>query len=242
MKTDVEEWVKDCLTCIRFRKRPMKQEAVAVKPRQLECWQEVMVDMEGPSNPSDKLGNRYVMTYICCLCHGVLLEPCRDLTFSEVRRAFGRCLFRAGTLPTVIRSDRGTEFRSTLIREYLALVGARQKYGTPWRPMEQGIVERSHQELQKILGMLIADVLKSYRSEWTELLVIVEFLVYTTPAAHGYMPRDLDRRWSLALPLEKELAPVTVHEYEPLDDYAKGLFKAYREMSESSGLASGYVG
>ena len=72
--------------------------------------------------------------------------------------------------------------------------------------------------------------------------MIVEFLVYTTPAAHGYMPRDLDRRWSLALPLEKELAPVTVHEYEPLDDYAKGLFKAYREMSESRGLASGYVG
>ncbi|MCP4895732.1 MAG: transposase family protein, partial [bacterium] len=230
MKSDVEEWVKECLTCIRFRKRPMKQEAVAVKPRPLECWQEVMVDVEGPSNPADRQGNRYVMTYICCLCHGVLLEPCKDLTFSEVRRAFGRCLFRSGTLPNIIRSDRGVEFRSTLIKEYLALIGARQRYGTPWRPMEQGIVERSHQELQKILGMLVSDVLRSYRSEWTELLVVVEFLIYTTPAAYGYTPRDLDRRWSLALPLEKELAPFAVHDYEPLDSYAKGLFRAYREM------------
>ena len=86
------------------------------------------------------------------------------------------------------------------MQEYIALLGARHKMGTAWRPMEQGIVERAHQELQKILGMLVTDVLQSYKSEWSDLLVIVEFLVYTTPGPHGYTPRDLDRRWSLAVP------------------------------------------
>ena len=230
MKSDVEGWVEDCLTCARFRKRPTKQDAVAVKPRDLECWQEVMIDMEGPSNPADKLGNKYVMTYICCLCHGVFLEPCRNLTGTEVRRAFGRCIFRSGTLPAMIRSDRGVEFKNALMHEYVALLGARHKFGMAWRPMEQGIVERSHQELQKILGMLVTDVIRSYSTEWTELLVVVEFLVYTTPGAHGYAPRDLDRRWSLAMPLEKELQPLELNEFEPVSGYAKEAFKAYGEL------------
>ena len=99
------------------------------------------------------------------------------------------------------------QFRSVLMQEYVALLGARQKFGMAWRPMEQGIVERSHQELQKILGMLATDVLRTYATEWTELLPIVEFLVYTTPGPHGYTPRDLDRNWSLGAPLQKDLEP-----------------------------------
>ena len=111
------------------------------------------------------------------------------------------------------------------MEEYTALLGFGQKFGVAWRPMEQGIVERSHQDLQKILGMLVTDIIKSYATEWTELLVVVEFLVYTTPGAHGYAPRDLDRRWSLALPLEKELQPLGLHEFEPVSEFAKEAFK-----------------
>ena len=54
MKTDVTNWVDQCLTCIRFRRRPMKQEHVAVKPTHLHPWEEVMVDCEGPSQPPDE--------------------------------------------------------------------------------------------------------------------------------------------------------------------------------------------
>jgi hypothetical protein len=194
-----------------------------------DCWEEVMVDMEGPSL-ADKAGNRYVLTYICTLCHGIICEPGRNLTHAEVRRMFARCVFRSGTIPKVIRSDRGVEFKNTLMQEFTALMGMRQRFGTAWRPMEQGIVERSHQELQKILGMLLVDVLKSYQSEWTELLPVVEFLVYNTPGPHGFTPRDIDRRWSCAIPLEKELQPFQVLDFEPVTEHAKNLFKTYREI------------
>ena len=201
-----------------------------MKPRNLDCWMEVMIDMEGPSTPADKQGNKYVLSYVCCLCHGLLLEPCKALTSSEVRRAFARCVFRSGTLPTLVRSDRGQEFRSVLMQEYIALLGARHKMGTAWRPMEQGVVERAHQELQKILGMLVTDVLQSYKSEWSDLLVIVEFLVYTTPGPHGYTPRDLDRRWSLAVPLEKDFMPMEMNTFEQVSDFTRALFENYREL------------
>jgi hypothetical protein len=143
---------------------------------------------------------------------------------------FARCVFRSGTIPKVIRSDRRVEFKNTLMQEFTALMGMRQRFGTAWRPMEQGIVERSHQELQKILGMLLVDVLRSYQSEWTELLPVVEFLVYNTPGPHGFTPRDIDRRWSCAIPLEKELQPFQVLDFEPVTEHAKNLFKTYREI------------
>eukprot|EP00969_Alexandrium_andersonii_P333745 14749663-Alexandrium_andersonii.AAC.1 len=47
----------------------------------------------------------------------------------------------------MVRSDRGVEFHSVLMQEYVSLSGARQKLGKAWRPAEQRIVERSRQEL-----------------------------------------------------------------------------------------------
>ena len=130
----------------------------------------------------------------------------------------------------MLGSDRGTEFRSVLIQEYVALMGIRHRYGTAWRPVEQGIVERSHQELRKIMGMLMCDVLRAYASEWSELPPVMEFLIYTTPGAHRYSPRDLDRRWSFAIPLGRELTPFVTHDYETMNEYARGMFRAYRDM------------
>jgi hypothetical protein len=138
MRKDVEEWVDGCSNCIRNRKVPTKQEAVAVKPSKLEAWEEVMVDCGGPSNPPDASGNIYTLTYMCLLCHGVLLEPGTKLAHSELRRMFARCVFRSGTLPLMVRSDRGSEFKNALMKEFTSLVGIRQRFGTPWRPNGAG--------------------------------------------------------------------------------------------------------
>ena len=178
-----------------------------------------MIDCEGASQPPDAHGNQYTLTYYCCLCHGVLLEPMLNLSAREVRRAFARCIFRSGTIPKMLRSDRGPEFANYLMQEFVALVGIRHRFGAPWRPVEQGGVERVHQEMQKILGILILDVVRTARSYWSELLVVVEFVLYTTPGPHGFTPRDIDRRWSVGSPLEKELSPFQVLEFEPLTDY-----------------------
>ena len=109
---------------------------------------------------------------------------------------------RSGTLPRLLRSDNGPEFTNALIVEFTALIGLKHKFGTPYRPMEQHKVERVHQEKQKLLGIILLDVLAAPADMWCELLPVVEFLLYSTPGQHGYTPRDVDRRWSLAIPLE----------------------------------------
>ena len=114
--------------------------------------------------------------------------------------------------------------------EYCALIGIGRRFGTPWRPVEQGLVEGMHKTTQKIYGMLVHDIMQCLPSEFGELKHVVEFIIYNTPGAHGYTPRDIDRRWSLSTPLERDLQPFQVQEFEPLDDYLHSLFKTYREL------------
>ena len=102
----------------------------------------------------------------------------------------------------------------------------------PWRPVEPGTVERVHQITQQVMGMLVLEVLKANPADWSEMFPVIEFVVYNTPGPHGYTPRDLDRRWSLATPLEKELQPFQVMDFEPVTDWAKEVFKKYREIRE----------
>ena len=230
IKEDVENWVKKCLTCQRFRKVPQRTEQVPTIPTGRDCWEEVMVDLEGPSQPPDKDGCCYVFTYICCLCHGIILEPVFRLQASHVRRAFANCIFRSGTIPTLVRSDRGPELKNQLMNEFAALVGTGRRFGTPWRPMEQGLVESRHRETQKLMGMLVKDVMQCFPNETGELLHVVEFIVYVAPGPLGYSPRDIDKRWSLSVPIERDAQPFALNAFEPVSEYLTKLFGDYQQI------------
>eukprot|EP00969_Alexandrium_andersonii_P326996 14450729-Alexandrium_andersonii.AAC.1 len=57
VRNDVASWVKTCLTRRRFRKRPTKQGTLDVRRADVDCWREVMTDLEGPTTPADRGGN-----------------------------------------------------------------------------------------------------------------------------------------------------------------------------------------
>ena len=63
------------------------------------------------------------------------------------------------------------------------------------------------------------DVLQCGVDEVGELLHVVEFIIYNTPGPSGFTPRDIDRRWSVSLPLERELMPLNVGSLEPVSEY-----------------------
>ena len=65
MGEDINKWVDKCLTCLRFRRMAQKCPSPDVVPVAYECWEWVMVDLEGPSTLADKEGCIYTMTYLC---------------------------------------------------------------------------------------------------------------------------------------------------------------------------------
>ena len=193
------------------------------------CWQEVSVDFEGP-NREDRWGFRYTLTYLDCLSHAALVEPVRSLSHAEVRRAFGKCIFRSRTLPTLVRSDRGTEFKNAMMAEFLTLLNVQQKFSTAMRPCEMGANERMHQEVQKVLHVILRELANDETDEWSELLPLVEYLLDNTPGPHGYTPRDLERPWSLGLDLEKDLIKESL-QFEPVSKWARRQFGQFAQLS-----------
>ena len=55
------------------------------------------------------------------------------------------------------------------------------------------------------MGIMAPDVMQCFPNETGEPQHVLEFVVYSTPAPHGFTPKDIDRRWSLATPLDREL-------------------------------------
>ncbi len=64
------------------------------------------------------------------------------------------------------------------MQEYTAMVGLGRRSGTQWRPREQGLVEGVHQETQKVMGILIKDVMQCLLNETGVLQYVAEFVVH----------------------------------------------------------------
>ena len=78
--------------------------------------------------------------------------------------------------------------------------------------------------------MLVQDMPRCFPNESGELIHVVESIVYNTPGSHGHTPRDIDRQWSVTTPLNKELQPFAVNQFEPLSDYIQMFFKNHKEI------------
>ena len=81
-----------------------------------------------------------------------------------------------------------------------------------------------HREVQRAIGLLVRDIVHCAETEWDRVLPAVDFLVYNTPRAHGLTPRDLDRQWSAASPLAKDLQAFTVPEAQLTDEFLRKVF------------------
>ena len=73
--------------------------------------------------------------------------------------------------------------------EFAALVCLKHKFGAPWRPIEQASVERIHQEVQKILGIMTQEVFKTFPDEWTEIRVFAARFRQTLVLGHWVRTR-----------------------------------------------------
>ena len=128
--------------------------------------------MEDPCSPPDPEGFSHVLSYMCIVCGGVLFAPLRALGHSEFRSAFAGLVFRSGTVPVRLGCDNGPEMRNAALAELKALLGMSTRFGSPWRPVEQAPVERSHQEAMRERGILLNGVFHAFCHAWSTMLPI----------------------------------------------------------------------
>ena len=139
---------------------------------------------------------------------------------------------RTLTLPWICRHDRGPEFTNALHQEMSTLLGVRQRVPGAHRPMEVGLGETIHREINKQITLVLAEGASLYPREWDLCLDLTHWIYMNTPLSMcpEFTARDLDRVWSLRDHVERDLVPWTVQVTAPVEDWARQVFSRYKEL------------
>ena len=97
---------------------------------------------------------RFCMVVVDCFSKKVWAEPMLNLTSLEAQFALMRIILRAQTIPRVIQTDNGTEYRGAFHNYIMHTLNTpvhpcTQVYTTSHTPTTNGLVERMNQEVRK---------------------------------------------------------------------------------------------
>ena len=133
----------------------------------------------GRTRKADKYGFSYVQVWRDPVSRAVELYPMKEITAEATVGNVLDIISRYGT-PTVITSDRGSNFTSDLIEKTWAMLHTLHNKGVANRPQSQGIVERCNQEVLRDLRAMIIDVPEILNS-WSRYLPLVRRRLWLTP-------------------------------------------------------------
>ena len=162
---DVRHVCNSCTACRElkpsFLKPPQAHIVKATKP-----FERISIDFMGPKPSVTR--NKYILTVIDEFSRFPFMFPCPDLSASTVVNCLKRLFFMFG-LPGAIHSDRGANFMSSEVRNYLATLGIAQTRTTPYHPQGNGQCERYNGVLWKSI-LLTLRTRKLSTSQWETVM------------------------------------------------------------------------
>jgi transposase InsO family protein len=162
---DVRLAVNTCAACARYlRGKPPRQ--VPLKPIGCgEPWELLSLDITGPHPPS-RQEHRFILTMQDHFTKWAETVPIRRHTAPIVARAVFETIFMRFGAPLRILTDQGAEFESELMAELCRLIGVRKFRTTPYRPQTNGLLERLH----SVINRMLAKVISADQRDWAERL------------------------------------------------------------------------
>jgi hypothetical protein len=159
----------------------------------------VHIDILGPFASSNN-GYKFVLTMIDRFTRWVEAIPLRTITAESVaKHLLNDWICRYGT-PSVITSDRGTQFTSDLFASLTRLVGTHHITTTAYHPQANGLVERVHRVLNNALAAVIQT---KPTTSWVNALPLILLSHRTTMREElGASPAELLFGSTLALPAD----------------------------------------
>ncbi len=169
LKTDVAKYCRTCQTCQISGKpnQTIPHAPLVPIPVLGEPFEHVIVDCVGPL-PKTKAGNQYLLTMMCAATRFPEAIPLRKITAPVIIKALVK-FFSLFGLPTVIQTDRGTNFMSNLFAQVLKTLKISHRISSAYHPESQGALERFHQTLKAMLRKYCMDTGK----DWDETFSLV---------------------------------------------------------------------
>ena len=168
---------KHCAVCQKVRLGQGKVISAVKTTAVSQPFLHLMWDTMGPFEPDD-LGNKYVIAVLDRFTRFIELVPTTEPTSIAAAHALLHVVGRYGLFES-IHSDKGKQFDSAVIKQFLKLLNIEPTYGAAYHPQAQGVVERSNREAVKHLRALVISLNKG--ANWTCHLPLVQRIYNSLP-------------------------------------------------------------
>lgn len=134
-------------------------------------------------------GSMVAFALICVATRCVYFQPLPDKRAETVARALLECSFGAGIVFLVVPHDQGCQFMNGIMKDFLRYLGSRQVCSMAYHPQQQGIIERCHRGLRRVLVGVLQGVARIQPDAWQRLLPFGEAKLRHHPmTTSGVMP------------------------------------------------------
>ena len=185
MAKDVENHVKSCPHCLRFKKLPEKATLNPIKTsRPLKLVHIDYLTIEAPKNSrSQKDVNVLIATDHFTRYAQAFVTP-NQKALTVAKTLWDKFFIHYG-FPEKILSDQGRNFESKLLKELCILAQIKKMRTTPYRPEGNGSCERFNRTLISMLGTLPEE----FKSEWVNHVNTLTYAYNCTRSnATGFSP------------------------------------------------------
>lgn len=163
LRKDVEEFVKKCDSCQRYKHGKHNLEPMAITTTAYSAFQKIFLDIVGPLE-QDVQNNRYILTIQCELSKFVEAYPIPNKEAVTVAESFVQNFILRYGIPQEIVTDQGTEFLSSTFKEACKVLGIKQLNSTAYHHETLGALENSHKHLGAYLRIQVAKHPNSWSS------------------------------------------------------------------------------
>ena len=186
IRKEVAELCKRCQTCQHTAKGIVRKAPLIPLPVFSQPFSRLAMDMVGPL-PQTEEGHRYILT----LCdYGTRYPeafPLKATTSKDVAEALVEMFSRVG-FPDEILSDRGSNFCSELMEEFLQMFGVSHIKTSAYHPETDGMVERYNATLKSGLRKYI----ERFGGQWHKSIPYLLFAFRELPhQSTGFSPFEL---------------------------------------------------
>ena len=162
---EIRRMINSCQTCREVKPRFFKPDKgtliSSIKP-----WQRLSVDFVGPLESVSQ--NKYLLVIVDEFSRFPFAIPCSDMSARTVIIELNKLFSIFGT-PHAIHSDRGAQFESEELRNFLLNNNIVKTRTTPYRPQGNGQCERSNGTILKIINLALRER-KLHKSNWEAVL------------------------------------------------------------------------
>ena len=173
LNLDVTTWARACMDCQSSKTHRHIQSPLGSYSKSVKRFDHIHVDIVGPL-PFSK-GYKYVFTIIDRFTRWPEAIPMVDMSAASCAQALLQGWFSRFGIPSIMTSDRGTQFTSEIWSIISQRLGIRLHHTTAYHPQANGMVERFHRQLKTSL------ITRLKNSTWSEELPWVLLGIRTTP-------------------------------------------------------------